>query len=291
MRVVVVVLGALCACFSKPEPSFELPDAPRDAPACGLFGAWSTPVQVPGLNDAVLEEETPALSPDGTMIVFGRIPSGGNADLFIADFDGTSASNVRPITVAATSGYESLPAWSPDGSQLYFLLAAQVLVTDFNAALDPPFGPARPAPELAPLAPFHRPRFRADNLEVFDFHDHETTGNSEIVQSLRAGPGAEWPAPMPIAAIANGASTNTTPTVSGDGLTLYFSTDRFTMGSYELYQTTRPSLSASFSGLAPVLGIGQSVRHPDISRDQTLLLFARYESSGDIMISHRSCNP
>jgi hypothetical protein len=291
MRLVVASLIAVCGCFSKPEPSFGPTDAPGvDARVCSSFGPWSSPALVAGLNDPMLDEETPALSPDGTMIVFARLPSGGGSDLYMATFDGTSASNVRPIAVAATAGYEESPAWRPDGTQLYFLLGGEVFVSDFDAALDPPFGPVRPM--VAPPAEFHRPRFRADHLEVFDFHDHASTGNSEIVHSVRGGPGAAWPAHTPIAPIADGPSTNTTPTVSGDGLTLYFSTDRFSAGSYQLYQTTRASLTAPFSGsLVPVAGIGESIRHPDISRDQTLLVFARYEPSSDILVSQRSCNP
>jgi Tol biopolymer transport system component len=59
-------------------------------------------------------EHSPAFSPDGTRLAFVR-ESGGNADIYVANADGSRA---RRLTRTAGGDYN--PAWSPDGTRLAF---------------------------------------------------------------------------------------------------------------------------------------------------------------------------
>lgn len=291
MRLVVVVLCALCACFSKPDGAFALQDARGDGPpGCSAFGAWSTPAQILMLNGPA-KDEAPALSPDGTKIVFASSRGPSGFDLYLADFDGTAASNVRALTSLNSPDPESYPAWNADGSQLYFLRdGSQVLVSDFLVASEPPFGPPRVATELEGLDPYRRPRFTADGLEVFDERDYMDVGNREIAHAVRPTPTTPWAAPTPIPELAAPAFTAGSLAISGDGRTLMFMTDRNGTGSSQVVETTRADSSAAFGPIMTVGGLGISILHLDLSRDGGMLLFSRYTGSDDdIYVSRRPC--
>jgi Tol biopolymer transport system component len=59
-------------------------------------------------------EHSPAFSPDGRQLAFVR-ESGGNADIYVANVDGT-----QPRRLTRTAGGDYNPAWSPDGTRIAF---------------------------------------------------------------------------------------------------------------------------------------------------------------------------
>jgi dipeptidyl aminopeptidase/acylaminoacyl peptidase len=68
------------------------------------------------------EERSPALSPDGTTVVFERIEGPDSATrwgLHAMSIDGGPAT--RLTTGARESGYDRYPAWSPDGERIAFV--------------------------------------------------------------------------------------------------------------------------------------------------------------------------
>jgi Tol biopolymer transport system component len=68
-------------------------------------------------NTASVREEDPALSPDGTKIVFAREPDSGSAELFVMNADGSGAT---PLTGATGLDNPENPEFSPDGSKIAF---------------------------------------------------------------------------------------------------------------------------------------------------------------------------
>lgn len=62
------------------------------------------------------DDERPAISPDGTTIVFTS-QRNWNDSLFLIDIDG---SNLRRLTAPLVDGGDSWPSWSPDGGSIVF---------------------------------------------------------------------------------------------------------------------------------------------------------------------------
>lgn len=72
--------------------------------------------EITQLTDAPENEVEPAISPDGTQIVYGRTRlDWSGQDLYLMNVDGTNQRLLVSMDGIATS-----PAWSPDGSQIVF---------------------------------------------------------------------------------------------------------------------------------------------------------------------------
>jgi Tol biopolymer transport system component len=68
------------------------------------------------LTDNLANEQSPALSPDGTEVVFVSDRGGGDRELFVMDADG---SDVVKITDDTSDDF--YPTWSPDGTRIAFV--------------------------------------------------------------------------------------------------------------------------------------------------------------------------
>src|SRR5438270_764057 len=84
-------------------------------------------------------DQTPAWSPDGSRIAFGRYNPDWQAtnvhELWTVRPDGT-----QPIEVTRFSGYSAHPSWSPDGSQIVFQLSGPFDVTRSSLETTTPDG-------------------------------------------------------------------------------------------------------------------------------------------------------
>jgi Tol biopolymer transport system component len=81
------------------------------------------------------------------------------------------------------------------------------------------------------------PTLTGDRLELYVNSSRE--GNADIYLSIRTGLDQAWPQPTRVEALSSG-STETTPEVSADGLTMYFASDRpGGSGSSDLWRSTR----------------------------------------------------
>ncbi len=77
---------------------------------------------------------TPALSPDGSQIVFSLKSPRGDSDIYIAKLDGSDRRNITNNPAIDTS-----PTWSPSGTQIAFVssregLGGQIFICDIDGA-------------------------------------------------------------------------------------------------------------------------------------------------------------
>ncbi|MCX6998518.1 MAG: hypothetical protein NTV49_15900 [Kiritimatiellaeota bacterium] len=82
---------------------------------------WEPAVPLAGaLNTPAADVQEPAISPDGTKLAFTRGLSAGNADLFIARWDGRGWGQAEPLRALNSKFNEQSPAFSHDGLYLFF---------------------------------------------------------------------------------------------------------------------------------------------------------------------------
>ncbi len=76
---------------------------------------------------------TPAISPDGTQIIFALRTPRGDTDLFVSALDGSNRRNITNNPAIDTS-----PTWSPSGKQIAFVSSrdglSQVYICDIDGA-------------------------------------------------------------------------------------------------------------------------------------------------------------
>jgi Tol biopolymer transport system component len=121
---------------------------------------------------------------------------------------------------------------------------------DGDAGLGPtgPFVDEAIIANLSSPAADDDPALSPDGLELYFSSDRSGgVGSEDIWASVRSSRSVPWPAPTPVTAV-NSTGNDKGPSVSGDGLELWFSSN---IGSgYELYVSTRSTLGAPWS--APV---------------------------------------
>jgi Tol biopolymer transport system component len=119
-----------------------------------------------------------------------------------------------------------------------------------------PFGPPSLVSEVSsPAAADDDPSLTADQLWIV--FNSDRSGNGDIYYAKRPTLADRFEPPMPLAE-ANTTSTETTPRISADGLTLWFSSTRGG-GAHDLYVMTRPATSGPWSMAVPATELNSSV--------------------------------
>ena len=260
-----------------------------DAAKCAVFGEWNSPLL---LISSPREDESPALSPDGTLLVWASGLDPGDMELYAGRYDGSTVSDAMSIAnLNTTAADETSPAWSHDATKLYFARGTSVLTSEVTGA-NPPFEPASVDSTLTALqlGPISHPRFTMDGLEVYFVRDG-AGNNPEIFRAVRANKGVPWPAAGLVTELSVPQRSTFGVAISPDGQTIYFTSDRVTGGSNEVFTAMRAAPNGAFGVPTMIPNIGQSQRELDVSHDGTTMLFWKPGGTGDadIFISRRDC--
>jgi Tol biopolymer transport system component len=182
-----------------------------------------------------------------------RASDAGNMDLYIATRPTTSDPWEVPVPMVAlnTSTNEIHPAIAPDNRALYFASLradASVGATDLYRSVRGGIEPFTTI-ELVPVV----------NSALLE-HSPYPTQNSLFFSSLRNGElqifeatknGTSFAAPLELTAVNQAGSSTQDPVATSDGLVLFFSSTRANgLGDFDIWVTTRASLSSPFD--APV---------------------------------------
>ncbi len=142
--------------------------------------------------------------------------------------------------------------------------------------------PKNLGPQINSSANEYDPALSADALELyFQSSRPGGYGDSDLYVAKRASVRDEWQAAQNLGPVVNTAAAESGPSLSADGLTLYFNSNRQGgFGGQDLYRTTRASRQAPWGkpvNLGPVVNSTFAEINPNISRDGLSLYFADVE--------------
>ncbi len=129
----------------------------------------------------------------------------------------------------------------------------------------------------------------ADGLSLYFTSDHPGgSGDFDLWVAKRNTTDADWDIPVPLEPIVNSQYDDSGPSISADGLSLYFSSNRPDgYGEDDLWVTTRPTVNSVWG--EPV-NLGSTVNsslweaRPNISADGLTLFFGSNQLDGDILV-------
>ncbi|MFC1765644.1 hypothetical protein ACFL6U_26660 [Planctomycetota bacterium] len=199
-----------------------------------------------------------------------------------------------------SSVYDGGPCISPDGLEFYFYSfldgwGVPTLRVATRDTTDDPWGEA--VGFEAPLKNCFSPSLSADGLELyFDATRSGGSGGTDIWMATRASLSDPWADPVNLGSAVNSERNEMGPSISADGLELYFGVHKPLggSGSWDILVSTRATVSDPW-GKAENLGstVNSSAYdgHPHISSDGLLLFISSNRSGGygkwDIWVSRR----
>lgn len=119
-----------------------------------------------------------------------------------------------------------------------------------------------------------------DGLTIFFISDRTPTlGGSDIWMSTRATRGSPWRSPVHLPELSTSANEHNA-SVSADGLSIIVQSAL--TGDSDLYEATRPTVSAPWSVLTPIAGINSSASdaHGHLTTGRRILYFASNRAGG-----------
>lgn len=218
---------------------------------------WETPVNLGAPINTTAQDASPTLSADGRLLFFfsGRL-GGGGLDIYVSHRIGASAAGDvwgPPINLGPdvnTAGAEQGVHYSREGGTatagLYFNRIGPSGTLDiFQVFIDNdgvPLGPAVLLTELSDAsAADQKVTVRVDGLELFlSSLRAGTFGSFDMWVFTRQTPRDPWSSPSHLAAPLNTGDIDSQPSLSRDGRTLIFTSNRLGgSGGNDLWMSTR----------------------------------------------------
>lgn len=220
---------------------------------------WGEPSNLgPTINTAA-NEFTPNVSIDGHRMYFARDPGlFGSGDIYVSrrqdkrdDLGWQTAENLgSPVNTVASESQPCIFEDEETGTTTLFFTLNHPGVTHaddiYASTLQPDgtFGPPAPVTELNTASNDRQVAIRRDGLEIFFGSDRSgTTGGIDLWSSTRASTSSAWSTPVNLGPVVNTTFADAKPSLSFDGTTLYFQSNR--TGNFDLYQTRRSKLKGS----------------------------------------------
>jgi hypothetical protein len=256
---------------------------------------WTEPVPVTEINTENLREWTPYLSFDGLCLYFaqGRGTSGRHLRIYQACREEPSGpfTSIMEVLRAGDDVYH--PWVSPDGMRLYYIVEEG---TDFVLRLSQrdsmyePWPTGVQIPEINSLGWIESVSLTADEL-ILVFSGRNIAGGQggrDIWMASRPDTSLPFGNVVNLSEL-NTSSNDGSASVSPDGLTVFFASDRNGLG--QIFTAARPSLDAPF-GSPELLSVldspGSGNSQPALSSDGTALYFTRFYATErtDIWVSY-----
>jgi len=205
--------------------------------------------------------------------------------------------NLGPVV--NSTGSDGSPEIAADGLTLYFdsmriegLGSWDIWMTT-RQTTDSQWGPARPLP--SPVNSYYSdagPSISADGLSLYFASERPGGyGGFDLYVAIRRTIEEPWGTPANLGPIVNSNTYDNHPSISADGLMLFFGSAR--SGGYDLYVTQRATTNSEWTvpvSLGSMTNTSYNELSPDISSDGLSLFFDRRGASGnrDIWVAARN---
>jgi Tol biopolymer transport system component len=214
-----------------------------------LDSPWGVPRNLGPVVNSPGADAAPNLSRDGHYLYFSSSRDGslGQQDLWVSwrrdvhdDFAWEQPVNLGPGV--NTEAFDAGPAVL--GHELYFTSNRETgdALDVYRSFRNGDFGRTEVVPELSSEGNDLRPTIRHDGKEIFLSTDRDGSmaGSQDIWAATRIGRGQPWSTPENLGSPVNTAASEQQPSISDDGSTLYFASDRpGGSGDLDLWVTTR----------------------------------------------------
>jgi hypothetical protein len=243
-------------------------------------------------------DEAPSISADGLSLYFGSWRSGGygNNDLWVSTRPTTQDEWGEPQNLGSTvntSDRDGGPRISADGLSLYFnstrpggyepTLWGDVWVAERATTSDPWGDPVNLGPIINTPSHAFAASISHDGLSLYFGSDRAGgSGSDDLWVTTRATTDDPWEEPVNLGTTVNGSTHDADPSISADGLALFFSDYALApyrpggYGSADLWITTRPTISDPWNkpvNLGPTINSSYHDFAPSISADGSTLYF------------------
>ncbi len=214
---------------------------------------WGAPANLGATINSSANDFCPTIARDGKTLYFvsSRLGFCGGDDVFTSRLrpDGWE----EPVNLGCdtaggpnSSANEAspFPIAEPHVGPVLYLSSTRSGNSDLyrSAAHGGAFGPAVRIEELSSTAQDGHPNVRRDGLEIFFFSNRPGALGNDIYSATRASTADAWSTPVNLGAAVNSAASDTRPSLSWDGTTLYFGSNRAGgEGDADHYMTTRPA--------------------------------------------------
>lgn len=214
---------------------------------------WGAPVNAGAPVNSEANDFCPTVARDGHDFYFVSNRSGGcgGDDIYATRLGPDGWDPVVNLGCDVNSaGNEASPFPLPEsgsGPVLYFSSTRagtnDLYVSESHGGV---FGAAAAIAELNSAAQDGQPNVRRDGLEIFFFSNRAGAAGNDIYAATRASTRDPWSTPVNLGSNVNSAASETRPSLSWDGTTLYFGSNRAGGdGDSDHYVTTRLALTGN----------------------------------------------
>ena len=263
----------------------------------GVASIFGNPTNLgPTVNSSAADYD-PSISADEMELYFNSYRPGGlgKADLWVARRETKADTWNKPVNLGPTvnsSAGDRAPCISADGLSLYFSsdrsggYGKRDLWVTRRETTSAPWGmPVNLGPTVNGAMHEHSPSISTDGLTLYFAgrrSDPGSSGKGDIWVTTRKTIRDPWGTPVNLGPTVNSPAWDQAPSISDNGLTLYFDSER---GGYEsaVWVTTRKNTSDPWGApvrLGPPINSSGWDANPDISRDGSTLYFVSVRSGG-----------
>jgi Tol biopolymer transport system component len=216
---------------------------------------WGPPVNAGAPVNSSANDFCPTISRDGHLFYFvSNRPNGcGGDDIYVTRLRSEGWDPVANLGCEVNStANEASPFPLPEageGPVLYFS-STKAGTSDLyrSESHGGVFAAAAPIVELNTALQDGQPNVRRDGLEIFFFSNRVGAAGNDIYSSTRASTKDAWSTPVNLGPDVNSGASETRPSLSWDGTTLYFGSTRTgggAEGDADHYVTTRERLNGN----------------------------------------------